>query len=157
MKLRFEGQVEQLLPGIKLLASDLGIELHEDGALVRVGSSPAENELEIGLENGQGYVRYGKKHQFFRGLGLFVQHSRLHDSFNLREKQQFELVGPMFDLSRNAVLTVDGFKLMLNKLALMGMNSVMLYMEDTYEVSSEPYFGYMRGRYSHAELREIDD
>lgn len=157
MKLRLEGQVAHLLPGINLLASELGIELREDGIPVRVETSPAADELEIGLEDGQGYVRYGKKHQFFRGLGLFVQHGRQSDSFRLREKQQFDLVGPMFDLSRNAVLTVDSFKLMLNKLALMGMNTVMLYMEDTYEVPSEPYFGYMRGRYSHAELREIDD
>ena len=63
----------------------------------------------------------------------------------------------MLDLSRNAVLTVDSFKLMLNKMALMGMNSVMLYMEDTYEIKDEPYFGYMRGRYTQAELKEMDD
>jgi len=157
MKLRFEGQVEHLLPGIKLLALDLGIELGEDGVPVRVEPSSSENELEVGLEQGQGFVRYGKKHQFFRGLGLFVQHSRQNDSFRVHEKQQFDLVGPMFDLSRNAVLTVDSFKFMLNKLALMGMNTVMLYMEDTYEVPSEPYFGYMRGRYSADELRQIDD
>lgn len=63
----------------------------------------------------------------------------------------------MFDLSRNAVLTVDSFRFMLNKMALMGMNTVMLYMEDTYTIADEPYFGYMRGRYSPAELKEIDD
>ena len=33
----------------------------------------------------------------------------------------------------------------------------MLYTEDTYEVDNEPYFGYMRGRYSADELRELDD
>jgi hypothetical protein len=63
----------------------------------------------------------------------------------------------MFDLSRNGVLTVESFKFMLRKMALMGLNSVMLYLEDTYEIEDEPYFGYMRGRYSAAELKEIDD
>ena len=33
---------------------------------------------------------------------------------------------------------------------------LLLYTEDTYEVTDEPYFGYMRGRYSQAELRELD-
>lgn len=32
----------------------------------------------------------------------------------------------------------------------------MLYTEDTYEISGEPRFGYQRGRYSQAELRELD-
>ena len=37
-----------------------------------------------------------------------------------------------------------------------GYNTLMLYTEDTYEVSGEPYFGYMRGRYSREELRGLD-
>ena len=40
--------------------------------------------------------------------------------------------------------------------ALMGLNLVMLYTEDTYEVEGWPYFGYMRGRYSREELEAID-
>lgn len=32
----------------------------------------------------------------------------------------------------------------------------MLYMEDVYEVPEQPYFGAYRGRYSQAELRELD-
>ena len=39
----------------------------------------------------------------------------------------------------------------------MGYNTLLLYMEDTYEVNDHPYFGYMRGRYSKEELREVDD
>ncbi len=32
----------------------------------------------------------------------------------------------------------------------------MLYTEDTYEIDGEPKFGYLRGKYSKAELKEID-
>lgn len=39
----------------------------------------------------------------------------------------------------------------------MGYNMIMLYTEDTYEVEGQPYFGYMRGRYSVKELKTIDD
>ena len=38
----------------------------------------------------------------------------------------------------------------------MGYNAVLLYTEDTYEVAGRPYFGYLRGRFSQAELRELD-
>ncbi|RXZ82056.1 beta-N-acetylhexosaminidase [Paenibacillaceae bacterium] len=155
MKFHFEGDVADLLPGIQLLSDELGIDLGEDGIAVHI--EPSDGELEVGLKQNRAYIRYGIKHQFFRGFGLLVQHSRKSTAFHIREKQQFDQVGPMFDLSRNAVLTVDSFKFMLNKLALMGMNTVMLYMEDTYAIEEEPYFGYMRGRYTQDELKEIDD
>ncbi|OBZ14117.1 glycoside hydrolase [Bacillus sp. FJAT-27264] len=155
MKLRFEGEILTLMPGIEMLAGELGIQLEEDGMAVRVEISG--EGIEVGCEDGRGYIRYGQPHQFFRGLGLLVQHARKNTIFHITEQQQFDLVGPMFDLSRNAVLTTDSFKVMLNKMALMGLNTVMLYMEDTYEIEGEPYFGYMRGRYSQQELREIDD
>ncbi|MEW9699498.1 beta-N-acetylhexosaminidase [Paenibacillus sp. SI8] len=155
MKLRFVGDMAALLPGIAVLSQELRITEAEDGMIVRV--EPSAGELAAGIEQGEAYIRYGQKHQFFRGLGLLVQHGRSGETFHIQEKQQFDTIGPMFDLSRNAVLTLDSFKFMLNKMALMGLNTVMLYLEDTYEISGEPYFGYMRGRYTQAELKEIDD
>jgi len=38
----------------------------------------------------------------------------------------------------------------------MGLNCYMLYTEDTYEIEGRPYFGYMRGRYTKEELKELD-
>lgn len=63
----------------------------------------------------------------------------------------------MIDASRNAVYRVSEVKKILGYMALMGHNRCMLYTEDTYEIDGYPYFGYMRGRYSKEELREIDD
>ena len=40
-------------------------------------------------------------------------------------------------------------------MAIMGMNLMMLYTEDTYEIEDYPYFGYMRGRYSADEIKEV--
>lgn len=45
---------------------------------------------------------------------------------------------------------------MLRKMALMGMSVAMLYTEDTYEIPQQPYFGYLRGRYTQQQLRELD-
>ncbi len=66
------------------------------------------------------------------------------------------MLGVMLDCSRNAVMTVEAAKKYIDMLAKMGYNTVMLYTEDTYEVDGEPYFGYMRGRYTKNELRELD-
>ena len=65
-------------------------------------------------------------------------------------------LGVMLDMSRNAVMTVESIKRYIPLLKKMGYNTVFLYTEDTYEVDGEPYFGYMRGRYSKDEMKEID-
>ncbi len=71
--------------------------------------------------------------------------------------KKFNTFGVMIDFSRNAVMTVDALKSFLTILRKMGYNTAFLYMEDTYEVEGEPYFGYMRSRYSIEEMKEIDD
>ena len=70
---------------------------------------------------------------------------------------KFKYFGVMIDVSRNAVMTVDTMKWYFPLLKKMGYNCVFLYSEDTYYVEGEPYFGYMRGRYTEAEMREMDE
>ena len=65
-------------------------------------------------------------------------------------------LGVMIDLSRNAVMSMPALKSFLSTLKKFGYNTVFLYMEDTYQVEGEEYFGYMRGRYSLEEMKEID-
>lgn len=72
------------------------------------------------------------------------------------EKQNFRRLGTMLDCSRDAVLTVESVKKWIDLTADLGYNTVMLYTEDTYEVNNQPYFGYLRGRYTKEELREMD-
>ena len=73
------------------------------------------------------------------------------------KKKNYETLGVMLDMSRNAVMSVESLKTYFGYLKKMGYNCVMLYTEDTYEVDGEPYLGYMRGRYSVEEMREIDE
>ena len=63
----------------------------------------------------------------------------------------------MADDSRNSVMTVKSTKQLIRYLALAGYDSLMLYTEDTFDLPGYPYFGHMRGRYTEAELKEIDD
>ncbi len=62
----------------------------------------------------------------------------------------------MIDCSRNGVMKPEKVKEFAKLIKSMGYNALMLYTEDTYEVENEPYFGYMRGRYTMAEIRDMD-
>ena len=71
-------------------------------------------------------------------------------------KNQETSLGIMLDCSRNAVMKPEKVKEFAKLIAGMGYNMLQLYTEDTYEIKDEPFFGYMRGRYSQEEIREID-
>ena len=63
--------------------------------------------------------------------------------------------GVMLDMSRNAVMKPEELKKFAATIKKMGYNMIQLYTEDTYEVPGEPYFGYLRGKYSQAELKDM--
>ncbi len=120
------------------------------------------------LENSDGvYVKFdGKdavigfnsKAQMARCYFLLAMHIKKGEtSFEIKEKPVFDTVGPMLDMSRGKVMNVDGVKRYIDVIATLGMNMIMLYTEDLYEVEGYPMFGHLRGRYSIAELKELDD
>ena len=92
---------------------------------------------------------------YYRGLNQVLHHLDT-DTYENQETVHFERNGFMLDCSRNAVFTVEKVKSVIRTLAKMGMNVLMLYTEDTYEVPGEPYFGSYRGRYTKAEIQEMD-
>lgn len=63
--------------------------------------------------------------------------------------------GVMLDFSNGCVMKPQKLKEYLLILKKLGYNMVQLYTEDTYEVSGEKYFGYLRGGYTKAELKDI--
>ncbi len=67
----------------------------------------------------------------------------------------FKRFGIMLDMSRNGVMSLEGLKTFVDRIAPMGYNTILLYIEDTYEIPGEPYFGHQRGRYSQDEIRQI--
>lgn len=64
--------------------------------------------------------------------------------------------GVMLDCARNAVIRPAQAKKMIALCALLGFNFFELYVEDCLEVDGEPYFGYMRGRFTQAEIMDLD-
>ncbi len=71
------------------------------------------------------------------------------------EKYSFDTFGVMIDMSRNSVMNLPSLKKFIRIIKKLGYNTLLLYTEDTYEID-EPFFGYLRGRYSKDEMKEID-
>lgn len=111
--------------------------------------------LKVSTKNGM-RIEYKQTSNFFRALSVLLQNKDKVD-FEKQETALFEGCSAMIDLSRNAVYTVAEMKRLLCYMALAGQNRCYLYMEDTYELPGYPYFGYLRGRYSRNELKQIDD
>ena len=158
MKLCFENAAA-LEAGIALLAGDLGIEVACKDADVTVSvKEVAESTVNVTLNGKTAEIVYGGgKARFFRGLATLCGWLKKGIAEKtVSENPIFTFNGAMADVSRNSVLRVDTVKMMMRKMALMGLNGYMLYTEDTYEIEGRPYFGYMRGRYTKVELKELD-
>ncbi len=158
MKFCFKN-VNTLADGISFVADELGFSLCDeknadiviniicaDESAVRVSRCGRNAEIVYG----------GGATRFFRGLCILCDWIRRdRNDMEICEHPLFKTNGAMIDMSRNIVMNIDTVKLFLRKMALMGMNTFMLYTEDTYEIEDRPYFGYMRGRYTKTELSEL--
>lgn len=100
-------------------------------------------------------IGYQQPPDAFRALGRLLGEAA-EEQDDVAEASRFEMLGVMLDVSRNGVLRPDAFRSLLRRYALMGINMAILYTEDTYEVPDEPFFGYLRGPYTHEELRQLD-
>lgn len=118
----------------------------KDNVQLTVSYNPLDNTA---------FITGHKDVHLFRGLSLLLEMQQTGLTEKI-EEMQFDELNFMLDASRNAVMTVKSMKNFILILALMGYTGFYLYIEDTYEINSRPYFGYMRGRFSKKELQDID-
>ncbi len=146
----------ELEAGVKLLLPDLNATLAEGGIKI-IAKRVTGDKLTVRRNGNEITVSYAKPIHFFRALSLIAQH--IDDTtYTCEEICYFNSNGVMFDVSQsNTLMTVDHAKFMLRRMAQMGLNMLMLYNEDNYEIDGWPYFGYMRSRYTADDIREIDD
>lgn len=156
MKIHFDNLAGKLLEGISELSEILDIRITE-GEGLKIRAIQAQGPIQLSLKDGQGTIRYQETIHFFRAMGVFLEQARERVQFELTEEPKFDFNGTMLDVSRNGVLKVPVIKRFIRYMALMGLNGLMMYTEDTYEVEEQPYFGYMRGRYTASEMKECDD
>ena len=122
----------------------------------------------IEIENGEGItiiadndyykIKTNKKENLARALSVIKKEFlKGNKNFTINENENFKTRGIMLDMSRNGVMRVDAVKKYIVYMAAFGLNTLWIYTEDTYELKEYPFFGYMRGRYTKEEIKEIDD
>jgi hexosaminidase len=140
---------EELRPGLQEI-------LTEDPRRFRRGKqvrfAPGRQGPAAKTQGDQIVISYARKTDALRALGRLLGDEEREFS----ETARFDLLGVMVDCSRNGVLRPDAAKTLMRRCALMGLNTFILYTEDTYELPGEPFFGYQRGRYTQEELRDLD-
>ena len=113
--------------------------------------------LQVDWDGGDAGITADDTTALCRGLFLLSRAIReKKEKLHIREKRHFAHCGAMLDMSRNQVMTVAAVKEWIDRQAALGLNMLMLYTEDTYEIPEYPYFGYLRGRYTREELQELD-
>lgn len=142
---------EEWMKGVKRMQDYLPAALDEPSLCVVVERAESASLQKTGRNV---TVRLKEKHTFYYALSVLLTDQR--ENYECSLEAQTERLGAMLDCSRNAVLTVDSVKRYIVYLALLGFDHLQLYTEDTYEVTGEDYFGYMRGRYTQTELAELD-
>ncbi len=142
---------EGLANGMKTLAEYFDFSIAKDGVTVVASKG---DELITDFDGSVLRIVYPSEVAFYRAVGNALQ---ANGTVKIVEKPKFDMCGAMYDHSRNGVLNMTYTKRFIAHLALLGINTYLMYMEDVYELEDEPYFGYLRGRYSTAELREIDN
>ena len=162
VRIGFDGLPEEYVYAVGEIAGDLGFDavFPSDGncAAAVTLEKTDKNELSVAFASGRALIRCPEASAFFRGLGhLFTALKEGKSELAVNEPIFFDRIGPMFDVSQgNAVINVKTAKFIIRKMALMGLNMLMMYCEDSYDVEAEPYFGYMRSRYSYDDMRELD-
>lgn len=101
------------------------------------------------------HISYSEDVLFFRGLLTVYPQMLANGETKVIEVTPIKEVSVSLDFSRNAVMTVEKIETYLLYLSAIGVNTLYMYTEDTYEVAGEAYFGYLRGRYSVAEIQSI--
>ena len=147
----------QFLPALKELQETYRFSISKDGIPVTVIQRDS-SELAVSFHSDSATIVYKENIHFFRGFGLLLEHlENGEQDFEYSETPQFSMNGAMFDVSQgNAVITVETLKSIIRSMAVMGLNMLMVYCEDSFEVKNQPYFGYMRSKYSQEELKELD-
>lgn len=158
INIRLQGLSKRQQDGVKELEKELEFEQSDQGFPVVVRKN--ESGLRIGFGREQAVLSYEREVEFYRGLGLVIEQlaEKKHPETieDVEEHACFNDLSYMLDNSRNAVVNLRTLKKQIRQMVLMGFHSLLLYTEDTYEIPGEPFWGYMRGRFTGEELKELD-
>lgn len=108
------------------------------------------------IKNGEVQIQARTLSEAYNALGSVLAKTKRSGQVHGEVRCKVKDLGVMLDCARNAVPNMESLKKFIAGIALMGYTYLELYVEDCFEVTDEPYFGYMRGRFHKEELKEID-
>lgn len=149
LKIWLNGETAELKEGLELILPQLNVKIEKDGIPVSVKQG---DKLSVKLNDKEGSIVYSKKVEFFRALSYIEQYGT---SCDVEESAKLQNVGVMLDLTLNGVMTPEALARYFSKMALMGLNTAVI--KQLMEVESYPLYGYLRGRYTPEEMKQIDD
>ncbi len=76
--------------------------------------------------------------------------------YKTEQTAAFDSFGMHLDVNHYP-MQVEAVKRFMRYMAILGTNTIILYMEDGFKLEGYPYFGYQNGAYTPEELREIDE
>ena len=154
--MRFAGVDDRFLSGLSAFGKRYGFAVGDGGLTVTV-KQYGEPRLTVSRKGDSVGIGIGKPVHLFRALGLLLEHIA-DENYSIDETDRFDKGGVMYDGSQaSSLLSVETCKRYLLMLAAMGLNTFLLYTENTFDLPDEPYWGYMRPRYSKEDFKAIDD
>lgn len=135
------------------LKKDFNLKVFLDSYEFKIAKSE-RSELFFDKENKRFNIFYKSNNELFRLL-LETEHYDFNNNFEIKINSSFKDLSIMVDVARNYPLKVETFKKLIRYMALLGYSTLKIYFEDLLEVNNEPYFGYLRGRYSKEEIKEV--
>lgn len=151
IKINYNGD-KFFINGLNELKNRFGFELDDCGLLVRAEKSD-ERLITVNATGNSVTFTYYDKASFFRAFTIALQ-KLASGGGNATVKPLMINLGTMQNCSAR-VMNLPAVKELILTHAVMGYNYLQLYTETTYEIPSEPYFGFKLGRYTQNELKEL--
>lgn len=144
----FLGDIKELQDGANIILSKENIDAEVE---VKHGDC-----LTVTEKGGKYTIVFSTKSEFFRALAILIDRIKKDEkNFEIIQHRHFNSCGIMIDVSRHAVLKPETVKIIIRYMAKMGLDTLMLYTEDTFKMDKYPYFGYLRGAYSKDEIKDL--
>lgn len=124
---------------------------------IKITSKESKNQgFTIKKELSNVLIEYSRTHYFYHGLAYLLMNLK-ESNYIYSNVSKIKNTGIMLDAARNAVPKIDTLKTYIQMMSLLGYNYLELYVEDVFEVLNEHKIGYMRGKYSIKDLKELDE
>ncbi len=151
IKIKYVGDTF-FIKGLNELKDRFGFELSEDGKNV-CANKCTEKIITVNSDGNNTTFTYYDNASFYRAFTIALQ-KLLEGGGQAQVKPLIHDLGTMQNCAYT-VINVETVKGLIRDHAIMGYNYIQLYTETTYEIPSEPYFGFKLNKYTQKELKEL--